>query len=144
MKKAESHKNIRDIKNNNGKQKNIKSSILKKRITKSKSTKSGEVDVRPYREIVFSDGHGFYIKTTCNLTSDDRVQVTQYREHIDHDGTKFVCGEPAYFENKDTFLEWLLEMLKGNFDEIPYITITPIETSKIKKHEREATDAMYL
>jgi len=106
--------------------------------------KTNHDSVTPYREIVLSDGHGFYIKTVCNLTSDDQVQVMQYREHIDPEGSKFACTEPTYFENKNAFLEWLLEMLKKNFDEIPYITISPIEISKIKKHEREATDSMYL
>ncbi|WP_455393003.1 hypothetical protein [[Eubacterium] cellulosolvens] len=100
--------------------------------------------ITPYREIVLSDGSGFYIRTICNLTSDARVQVSQYREHVEPDGTKFACTEPIYFENKSAFLEWLVEMLKKNFDEIPYITISPVDVKNIKKHEREATDTMYL
>jgi len=116
----------------------------KKKNQKGKRVKPDKEPVIPYREIVLSDGHGFYIKTVCNLTSDDQVQVMQYREHIDPEGSKFACTEPIYFENKQAFLEWLIEVLKKNFDEIPYITITPIEISKIKKHEREATDSMYL
>ncbi len=116
----------------------------KKILKKIKPSKSAEIKVTPYREIEFSDGSGFYIKTACNLTSDNRVQVMQYREHINHEGTKFSCTDPIYFESKSEFLEWLAEMLKKNFDDIPYITIKPIKSSEIKKHERETTDAMYL
>jgi hypothetical protein len=124
--------------------KNKSSKDSKKILKKIKPSKSAEIEVTPYREIEFSDGSGFYIKTACNLTSDNRVQVMQYREHINHEGTKFSCTEPIYFETKSEFLEWLVEMLKKNFDEIPYITIKPIESSEIKKHERETTDTMYL
>jgi hypothetical protein len=111
---------------------------------KGKPAKVDEKDLTPYREIILSDGHGFYIKTVCNLTPDERVHVQQYREHIDPEGTKFACTEPTFFENKTEFLDWLIEMVKKNFDEIPYITITPLEMAKIKKHERDATDTMYL
>lgn len=116
---------------------------LKKNTNKAKASQSAKIEVTPYREILFSDGHGFFIRTTCNLTSDDRVQVTQYREHEDAEGTKFLCTEPNYFEDKKAFLDWLLEMLRNNFDEIPFITITPVKASEVKKYEREATDAMY-
>lgn len=109
-----------------------------------KPAKVDEKDLTPYREIILSDGHGFYIKTVCNLTPELRVHVQQYREHIDPEGTKFACTEPTIFENKTEFLEWLIQMVKNNFDEIPYITIAPLEMAKIEKHEREATDSMYL
>jgi len=116
---------------------------LKTRTIK-KSNKSDKFEVTPYREIVLSDGEGFIIKTTCNLTSDDQIQVIQYREHVAPEGNKFACTEPIYFENKTMFLEWLMEMLKKNFEDIPFITISPINTIEIKKHEREAQDTMYL
>lgn len=120
-----------------------KKSSIKKLKPEIKKPKSADVKVTPYREIMLSDGHGFFIKTTCGMTSDDRVQVTQYREHSDPEGMKFVCTEPTYFENKNEFLDWLVEMLKKNFDEIPYITIKPIDSLEIKKQERETIDAMY-
>lgn len=128
-------------------QKEIKATKGKKGTKAGKALmvlKDEDVDLRPYREIVLSDGHGFFIKTTCNLTSDDRVQVVQYREHSSAEGMKFACTEPVYFENKSEFLEWIMETLKHNFDKIPYITITPIDSSEIKKHEREARDTMYM
>jgi hypothetical protein len=107
-------------------------------------SKMKDIKVTPYREIVFSDGHEFLIKTTCNLTSDDRVQVLQYREHTDPEGSKFLCTDPTYFEDKNAFIDWLLEMLKKNFEDIPYITISPLKGDEIKKHERETIDTMYL
>ena len=113
-------------------------------MAKRNNTTNAAIETTPYREIQLSDGHGFFIKTTCNLTSDDRVQVLQYREHQEPEGTKFQCTDPIYFENKKEFLEWLAELLKNNFDKIPYITITPLDISKMKEHERETTDAMYL
>jgi hypothetical protein len=144
MKKRASNTELSEDERKGNRKKSTKSAKVEKNIEKSKLSVPKKLDVKPYREIIFSDGHGFYIKTTCNLTSDDRVQVIQYREHIDPEGSKFACTEPTYFENKEVFLKWLFEMLKKNFDDIPYITITPIEVSKIKKHEREATDTMYL
>jgi hypothetical protein len=111
---------------------------------KSEKVKPDDKDLKPYREIVFSDGSGFYIKTSCSITTKGRIQVVQYREHIDPEGTKFACSEPEYFENKDEFLEWLVTSVKDNFDQIPYITISPLDTKKIKKKERDATDTMYL
>lgn len=103
-----------------------------------------EVKLIPYREIELSDGHGFYIKTTCNLTDDDQVQVVQYRESPDPDGTKFSCTDPVFFQNKLEFLEWLSQLIIKNFDEIPYIKIVPIKEEEIKRKERESTDTMYL
>ena len=108
------------------------------------SKKKKKEDIKPYREIIFSDGHGFYIKTCCNLTSDQRIQVVQYREHADPEGMKFACSDPLYFETKQAFLDWLVEIILKNFDDIPYITISPVELSKIKQHEREAKETMYL
>ena len=102
------------------------------------------VKVTPYREIIFSDGAEFFIKTTCNLTSDDRIQVQQYREHEDPEGRKFECSEPSYFDSRDDFLDWLMDSIKNNFDKIPFITIKPLKTEEIKKHERETTDTMYM
>ena len=92
---------------------------------------------------MFSDGAGFFIKTACNLTRDNRVQVLQYREHADAEGMKFESTEPTYFETKKEFLEWLLESLRIHFDDIPYVTITPIKEKEIKKHERDTIDTMY-
>jgi hypothetical protein len=112
--------------------------------TGDEKDKSTDINVTPYREIILSDGHGLYIKTICNLTTDNRVQVTQYRESPDPDGVKFLCTEPNYFENKGEFLDWLSQILINNFDEIPYITIAPLKESELKKHEKETTDAMYL
>ncbi len=103
-----------------------------------------KIKVTPYREILLSDGHGLIIKTSCSLTSDNRVQVIQYRESPDPEGSKFMCTEPNYFENKVEFLEWLSNLITNHFDEIPYITISPLVESEIKKHERESIDAMYL
>ncbi|MCK5562264.1 MAG: hypothetical protein KAJ51_16815 [Thermoplasmata archaeon] len=138
MKKSENKKDTISIKL--GKKKKLK---LKTTTTKKKDSKDKDVEVVPYREIEFSDGAGFFIKTAVNLTSDNRVQVTQYREHADPEGMKFVCTEPNYFEDKNAFLDWLLEMLKKNFDEIPYITIKPLKGPEIKKQERETVDTMY-
>jgi hypothetical protein len=101
-------------------------------------------DLEPYREIEFTDGHGFYIKTLCNLVNDGRIQVVQYREHTHPEGTKFAYSEPTFFENKEAFLNWFVELLVKNFDDIPYITIKPVDPRKAKKHEKETTDTMYL
>lgn len=121
-----------------------KSKTKLKTLAIKKSNKPDKFEVKPYREIVLSDGEGFIIKTTCNLTSDDQIQVIQYREHVAPEGNQFACTEPIYFENKTMFLEWLMEMLKKNFEDIPFITISPIDTIEIRKHEREAQDTMYL
>ncbi len=136
-----------------------KKPVTEKPITKIKIDEDGKCDgckrrssepvkvdgpLTPYREITLSDGHGFYIKTTCSLTKDERVLVQQYREYNEPDGIKFQCTDPIYFENKAEFLEWLIELLKNNFEKIPFITIAPIKDEDIKKHERETTDAMYL
>jgi hypothetical protein len=121
-----------------------KDQIEPKKSTGRKTKKPGDIKVTPYREIILSDNKGFLIKTTCSLTSDDQIQVIQYREHVAAEGMKFACTEPIYFENKTAFLDWLVELLKKNFDEIPYITISPIDVIAIKKHERDAQDTMYL
>jgi hypothetical protein len=133
----------------------LKKEILTKILTgklKKKSISESEkkvdhkqkVKVKPYREILLADGHGLLIKTTCSVTTDKRIQVIQYRESPDPEGTRFMCTEPNYFENKLEFLEWLSNLIKNHFDEIPYITISPLEETEIKKHERESTDIMYL
>lgn len=146
-------KSDRPNKKPNGSGKEESKSILEGKITKmledskkksSKKMKEDELELTPYREIILSDGSEFYIKTTCNLTSDNRVQVIQYRESPDSEGMKFLCTEPNYFESKTEFLEWLSQLIIGNFDEIPYITISPLKESDLKKHERETTEAMYL
>jgi hypothetical protein len=111
---------------------------------KKKPSKSKKEELTPYREIELSDGKGLYIKTTCNLTSDHRVQVVQYRESPDPEGTKFACTEPSYFESKGEFLEWLSQLILHNFDELPFIKIIPIQKEEIIRKERETTDTMYL
>ncbi|MCK5559149.1 MAG: hypothetical protein KAJ51_01090 [Thermoplasmata archaeon] len=142
-------KTIKTTKTTKTTQKKTKGSKSKDQIEPKKSTgrkvkKPRDIKVTPYREIILSDNKGFLIKTTCNLTSDNQIQVIQYREHVAAEGMKFACTEPIYFENKTAFLDWLVELLKKNFDEIPYITISPIDEITIKKHEREAQDTMYL
>jgi hypothetical protein len=137
----ESNKRKTEEKNKKSKKGTIKG--LKKGSKKEKESQK-EKKLRPYREIELSDGHGFYIKTTCNLTSDDQVQVMQYRESPDPDGTKFSCTDPVLFQNKTEFLEWLSQLIINNFDEIPYIKIIPIKEEEIKRKERETTDTMYL
>lgn len=112
--------------------------------TPKQQTLGEGVKLTPYREIILSDGAEFFIKTTCNLTSDERIQIQQYREREDLEGRKFECSEPSYFESKDEFLDWLLISIKNNFDKIPFITIKPLKTEEIKKHERETTDTMYM
>jgi hypothetical protein len=112
--------------------------------TKKKKEKSKKIELTPYREIELSDGKGLYIKTTCNLTSDQRVQVIQYRESPDPEGTKFACSEPSYFESKEEFLEWLSQLILHNFDELPFIKIAPLQKEEMIRKERETTDTMYL
>ncbi len=111
---------------------------------KNKSDRDKDIKLLPYREIELSDGHGFYIKTTCNLTSDERVQVIQYRESPDPEGAKFSCSDPVYFETRAEFLEWLSQLIIHNFDKIPYIKIVPLKEEDIKRKERETTETMYL
>jgi hypothetical protein len=117
---------------------------LKAKKKKKKKDKNKKLKLTPYREIELSDGGGFYIKTTCNLTDDGRVQVIQFRETPDPEGVKFTCTEPTYFENKGEFFEWISHLIIHNFDEIPYIKIVPLKDDEIKKKERETTDTMYL
>jgi hypothetical protein len=112
--------------------------------TDKKKGKSKKIKLTPYREIELSDGKGLYIKTTCNLTSDQRVQVIQYRESPDPEGTKFACTEPSYFESKDEFLEWISQLIRHNFDDLPFIKIVPLKEEELIKKERETTDTMYL
>jgi hypothetical protein len=113
-------------------------------IEPKESKLAADETIEPYREIEFTDGHGYYIKTSCNLTSKGRVQVIQFRERTDPEGSKFACTEPSYFDDKEAFMTWLTQLLVTNFDDIPYITIKPVDSSNVKKEEREVQDTMYL
>ena len=55
--------NGKDLKDKKKEQK--KKGRPKKVTPASKVTPSNEFEVTPYREIILSDGHGFFIKTTC-------------------------------------------------------------------------------